>query len=220
MKKSSQLGRYGRTPQCLLADKTISLKAKGIFAFIEDKPDNWEFSVKKLEYLLKEGQEAITSALQELEENHYLERKRYQDGKGYWQVEYILKEHGKSCICKTPIQGNTNTGKHIEHSKTDISKTDISKTDIYISKNKSKGFLEIDLDKFKEIDEFRSKDIELAYRTARDWLASTGKKYKDYEAFFRNWLRRTPDKESILDLDKLKAERIKKEENEKNSSNF
>lgn len=29
------------------------------------------------------------------------------------------------------------------------------------------------------------------YQSAKDWLLSTGKKYKDYAAFFRNWLRRS-----------------------------
>lgn len=34
-------------------------------------------------------------------------------------------------------------------------------------------------------------NVNSEYQSAKDWLLSTGKKYKDYAAFFRNWLRRS-----------------------------
>lgn len=49
----------------------------------------------------------------------------------------------------------------------------------------------------EEIDEFQSvftgANVKKEYRTAQDWLASTGKTKKDYRAFFRNWLRRVSE---------------------------
>lgn len=62
------------------------------------------------------------------------------------------------------------------------------------------NFNSIKWEDFQQQDEFRNKDVELAYKTAKDWLLSTGKKYKDYEGFFRNWLRRTPDKYQIIKI--------------------
>jgi len=40
---------------------------------------------------------------------------------------------------------------------------------------------------------FPTKDINNELEKANDWLLASGKKYKDYLAFFRNWLRRSPD---------------------------
>jgi len=45
-----------------------------------------------------------------------------------------------------------------------------------------------DISEFKK--QFSSIDIQLEYDKAKDWLLSTGKLYKNYPAFFRNWLRR------------------------------
>lgn len=54
----------------------------------------------------------------------------------------------------------------------------------------------IDLSK-KELNElqkkFPTKNVYSECEQANDWLASSGKKYKDYSAFFRNWLRRSKD---------------------------
>lgn len=36
-------------------------------------------------------------------------------------------------------------------------------------------------------------DIVLEYSKAVDWLSATGKTYKNYDSFFRNWLRRASD---------------------------
>jgi hypothetical protein len=51
------------------------------------------------------------------------------------------------------------------------------------------------------IQEFKTKypsvDVDDELETARLWLASTGKKYKNYKAFTHNWLRRKRNTPSI-----------------------
>lgn len=42
-------------------------------------------------------------------------------------------------------------------------------------------------------EKFPTKDVPAEYDKCVDWIESTGKKYKDYVAMFRNWLRRSPD---------------------------
>ena len=90
MKIKKQMVQFGRTPNGLLNDKSISLKAKGLFAFIESKPDDWDFSVEALKHLLKESTEAIISGLHELEQSGYLVRNKYHGKSGKWEIEYIL----------------------------------------------------------------------------------------------------------------------------------
>lgn len=55
-----------------------------------------------------------------------------------------------------------------------------------------KWFLnDVDIKEFQN--DFSKKDVTSCYESAKDWVVSTGKTYKDYKAFFRNWLRRSPD---------------------------
>ena len=52
----------------ILSDKDLSLKAKGLYAFLCSKPDDWDFSYDGLSFQLQEGEKAIRSAVRELVE--------------------------------------------------------------------------------------------------------------------------------------------------------
>lgn len=54
-----------------LRDKALSLKAKGLLSLILSLPDDWQYNVKGLAAISKEGRSGITSALQELEAAGY-----------------------------------------------------------------------------------------------------------------------------------------------------
>lgn len=95
--------RFGIAPNELLNNPNISFKAKGLFAYIQSKPDGWDFSVERIQLETKDGRESIISGLQELENEGYLSRNKYQDEKGYWQIEYILRENPAS---ENPTTGN------------------------------------------------------------------------------------------------------------------
>lgn len=75
-----------------LRDKNLSLKAKGLLSIILSLPEDWNYSAKGLETLSTDGNTTVRNTLKELEENHYLIRKRiYKDGKiSDW--EYIIFE--------------------------------------------------------------------------------------------------------------------------------
>jgi len=53
---------------------------------------------------------------------------------------------------------------------------------------KSLDYLKNNLEDFKN-DEFKNVNVNLEYRKFCDYLKSKGKRYKDYTAAFRNWLR-------------------------------
>jgi hypothetical protein len=52
-------------------------------------------------------------------------------------------------------------------------------------------FTDRDVEELKK--QFPTKDIPAEIEAAEDWLLATGKKYRDYKAFMRNWLRRSKD---------------------------
>ncbi len=65
----------------VLYDKNLSYKAKGLFAYLYSKPNNWDFSHKRIAFESKESVKTILSGLQELERNGYLIRKRESTGR-------------------------------------------------------------------------------------------------------------------------------------------
>jgi hypothetical protein len=74
MSKLRILTRYGQVPNSILNDGEISLRAKGLFAFLQSKPDDWKFSIGRISKQSKEGKSAIRSALNELEAMGFLRR--------------------------------------------------------------------------------------------------------------------------------------------------
>ena len=116
--------RYGTIPNDLLNSIHISFKAKGMYAYIQSKPDNWEFSAERISKQVKEGLPSVISALKELENFGYLARNRYQNNKGFWVVDYLLYEIPieENLIIGKPNKENPNIGKQLNNSNIDYSK--------------------------------------------------------------------------------------------------
>ena len=88
--KFSVANRYGIAPNSLLYNPNISFKAKGLWTYLQSKPDGWDFSAERIANEAQDGVTAIYSALHELEENGYLIRKKEKNDKGHFDYEYIL----------------------------------------------------------------------------------------------------------------------------------
>lgn len=76
-----------------LRDKNLSLKSVGLLSKMLSFPDGWKFSTRGLASICKEGPDAITTALKELEQCGYLVRTRQRDSLGRLsQTEFDLYE--------------------------------------------------------------------------------------------------------------------------------
>lgn len=75
-----------------LQDMNLSFKAKGLLSYMLSLPDDWNYSVRGLVAISKEGIKSINSMLKELEENHYLKRERKQKNNGRFYYEYNIYE--------------------------------------------------------------------------------------------------------------------------------
>lgn len=125
---------FAMVPNELLNDKRISLKAKGLFAFVNSKPDNWHFSGKSIAGQTGESLHAVRLGLQELEMFGYLKRQKSQNSSGYFQVDYYLFFNPMSEIptsvkptSELPMSEKPNTGKTANNSNKEVSNKDISK---------------------------------------------------------------------------------------------
>ena len=76
-----------------LKDKTISLKAKGLLSLMLSLPDTWDYTLKGLSYICKEGVDAIRSALQELIKAGYVICSRVRNAFGQLKgADYVIYE--------------------------------------------------------------------------------------------------------------------------------
>lgn len=77
-----------------LRDKNLSNKACGLLSKMLSLPDAWDYTTRGLAAICKDGVDAITAQLKELEQCGYLCRHRLRDEKGrITDVEYIIYEH-------------------------------------------------------------------------------------------------------------------------------
>jgi len=75
----------------ILNNPDLSLKAKGLYAFLCSKPPSWKFSYDGLSAQLKEGKKAIRSAVKELVEAKVLIRVPIKDENNFWcGYEWII----------------------------------------------------------------------------------------------------------------------------------
>ena len=62
-----QLKGYTITPNFHQRDRTITLKAKGLLSQMFSLPNDWDYTLKGLAYINLDGNDAIRSAIKELE---------------------------------------------------------------------------------------------------------------------------------------------------------
>ena len=121
--------RFGVAPNDILNDNKLSFGAKGLYAYLQSKPENWRFSVERMGSQTKEGRTAIKSSIKELEKANLLKRKPARSINGKWNgYDYTLYEK--------PLTENPSTVKPLTENIVTLSKKDISKKDI-VNKNKN-----------------------------------------------------------------------------------
>lgn len=93
-----------------LRNNALSLKAKGLLSLVLSLPDDWDYTLKGLARICRDGVDSIAAAVNELEEAGYIVRKRVRDDKGRVRdMEYTILEHPKEDIPPKrdfPVQEN------------------------------------------------------------------------------------------------------------------
>ena len=85
-----------------LRDMSLSLKAKGLLSLMLSLPENWDYTMKGLSRICKDGIDSISGGIRELEEHGYLIRERVRGANGQLgSIEYTILEQPKE---PTPAQ--------------------------------------------------------------------------------------------------------------------
>ncbi len=105
---------FSSLPNELLNHTKISLAAKALYAFMRGKPVNWNFTIRSMAKQLKEGETAITTALNELKQFGWMSYTKRSDGKGvyhlFWspQSEIKAKPEHENPVLDNPKHENPN----------------------------------------------------------------------------------------------------------------
>lgn len=76
-----------------LKNRELSLKAKGLMSVMLSLPDDWDYTLKGLAHISREGVDAIREAVRELERAGYIVRSRVRNERGQLTVtEYVIYE--------------------------------------------------------------------------------------------------------------------------------
>lgn len=76
-----------------LQNEHLSLKAMGLMSKLLSLPDDWNFSVRGIAAICKDGYESVRTAFLELEKEGYIVRRRIRDSRGHIvRTEYFILE--------------------------------------------------------------------------------------------------------------------------------
>ena len=128
-----------------LKDMSLSLKSKGLLSMILSLPDDWDYSVRGLAKICKEGVDCIGATLRELEKCGYLTRIQKRKNGKITDTEYTFYEKPQPRAEKSDERNNPDTEKsytdkpHTENPYMGNSDTEISDTETPAQLNTNKS---------------------------------------------------------------------------------
>lgn len=140
----------------ILRDATISLKAKALHITVMSLPPDWDFSVRGIATIIKEGRDAIYSGLLELEAAGYIERSEIRESGRFVGTQYTFLQ--ESPCTEKPYTENPDTVKPDTENPPQIRTKEIKTERIKNSLNQSESAfglgLPVNLESTARIEEF------------------------------------------------------------------
>ena len=86
-----------------LRNTELSLKAKGLLSLMLSLPEGWDYTMKGLAHICKDGVDSISAGVRELEAHGYLIRERVRNANGQLgSIEYTILEQPRPPQPKQP----------------------------------------------------------------------------------------------------------------------
>ena len=191
-----------------LRDRNLSLKAKGLLSMCLSLTDTWDYSINGLTAISKEGRDAVLTAVRELEQAGYIVRTRTRDAHGRLRgAEYTIYEVPQRPdmpepaldlpMQENPSQENPLLDSPVQVNPAQLSNNQLSTEEINYGEKKAVrhkyGVYQNVLLSDEELAKLQSEfPNDYAQRIERlsEYMASTGKSYKNHLATLRSWARR------------------------------
>ena len=181
-----------------LKDKELSNKAKGVLAMILALPDNWDFSIKGMVSIIKDGEASLRSAINEMKDKRYCVVKpvringKIARWKYYFSGEIITDAMEESLLCDFQQVENQQVENQAQYNNID---NDNNKKNKKGENNKSfspknKRFVKPtikDIEKYiKEKDMHFEAERFFDYYESKGWMVGKSP-MKDWKAACRTW---------------------------------
>lgn len=175
----------------VLVSTELSLKAKGLYAYMLSKPDGWNFTLRSMAKQLKEGVDGISSGMKELKDFGVVTYEKHSNGSGTYHIDVNPN-------LEKPNLENPNMGKSQRISNKDLN----NNKDSYKKNNKKDfTFSLLKATQYQNLSEEYKQNL-LAYAVTKagnrakelldsmvDYHSANGKGFKDWAAAFRTWKR-------------------------------
>lgn len=92
VRKAEHKSEYTCISNEILQRKDLSMRAKGLLAYLLSLPENWELHKTEVQKHFTDGRDAVFHAFQELERKGYIQGKKYRDEKGLFRYQYTVYE--------------------------------------------------------------------------------------------------------------------------------
>ena len=202
-----------------LRDQGLSLKGKGLLSMLLSLPDTWNYSVRGLSSITPDGVDGVLTALKELERLGYLERNQQRESNGRMgRAEYVIYEKPQprqpetprpdtavpdtaSPDTENPYLDKPDTEKPAELSTNRTSTDTINKREkkeIQHRYGSYENVLLSDAEYGKLRQEFPG-DYQIRVERLSEYMASTGRSYKNHLATIRSWAKREKPKYNPAD---------------------
>lgn len=193
-----------------LRDTGISLKAKGLLSMCLSLTESWDYSVNGLAAISKEGRDAVLSAVRELEQAGYISREQLRRPDGTMgHSEYVIREIPAQAsltteipAAKKPMPDKPTTvsparAKSLPKNPAQLSTDSLSTEEIKYGEKKEprhrhgayQNVLLTDVE-FQTLCREFPMDYQQRIERLSEYVASTGKSYKNHLATIRSWARK------------------------------
>lgn len=110
--RKEKKGNFTVIDNAIFKDRNLSLKAKGLMCLMLSLPDDWNFSIRGLATLSKDGESAVRSTLNELKKEGYFYRKQIRKNGKITKIEYVISEIKKceNLVVENPQQEKPQQG--------------------------------------------------------------------------------------------------------------
>ncbi len=169
-----------------IRDERLSWKAKGLHTYLLHLPNDWDVYLNDLKNRSKDGRDSTASAINELIDNGYIERKVKREKGKFASYEYTIYEK--------PYTGNPKTVNPITEKPTLLSTKDTKLLNKVSTKKQPKPFKPPTLQEIKEyvIEKNLNLDSDYfhTYYTTAEWKDNKGNKIKNWKLKALTWSNR------------------------------
>ena len=175
-------------------EKGMSLKAKGLLSLMLSLPEEWDYSVRGLAALSKDGKDSVMNTLTELEDFGYLKRmKILDDGGRFAGYDYDIFERPqpRKPDTETPCPENPDTGKPDTENPPQLNTKESSTKKESTKRLNTKRFVPPALEEIEKYCKERNNNVDpkkfFDYFSASDWIDSKGNPVRNWKQKIITW---------------------------------